>query len=216
MAQLLQPDIYSAAQPAGERSVVTWWQGFLEFERFWLGYNISRRVGRIKLRGNSRKLGNFWSREEEEEDQSRHSAVGEWWPSGSAGSVNWLESGGGGGGGGEVGGGGGGGGAQSGADGYRSNMLLLLFLSVPLLTTRLVGSEEVSVDTDECLRGAKASHGDNPNDELDSFLACVLARLDAVSFPCSRLLLSEFNPNVHPNRYRVCAKVLCKNCHLFC
>merc|ERR1712117_897792 len=30
------------------------------------------------------------------------------------------------------------------------------------------------------LRGAKASHGDNPNDELDSFLACVLARLDAV------------------------------------
>merc|ERR1712056_85072 len=27
-----------------------------------------------------------------------------------------------------------------------------------------------------CLRGAKASHGDNPNDELDSFLAC----LDAV------------------------------------
>jgi len=51
---------------------------------------------------------------------------------------------------------------------------------VPLLTTGLVGSEEVSVDTDECLRGAKASHGDNPNDELDSFLACVLARLDAV------------------------------------
>ena len=83
-----------------------------------------------------------------------------------------------------------GGGAQSGADGYRSNMLLLLFLSVPLLTTGLVGSEEVSVDTDECLRGAKASHGDNPNDELDSFLACVLARLDAVSFPCSRLLVS--------------------------
>merc|ERR1712223_820264 len=64
--------------------------------------------------------------------------------------------------------------------GYRSNMLLLLFLSVPLLTTGLVGSEEVSVDTDECLRGAKASHGDNPNDDLDSFLACVLARLDAV------------------------------------
>ena len=95
-------------------------------------------------------------------------------------------------------------------------MLLLLFLSVPLLTTRLVGSEEVSVDTDECLRGAKASHGDNPNDELDSFLACVLARLDAVSFPCSRLLMSEFNLNVHPNRYKVCAKVLCKNCHLFC
>jgi len=66
-------------------------------------------------------------------------------------------------------------------------MLLLLFLSVPLLITGLVGSEEVSVDTDECLRGAKASHGDNPNDELDSFLACVLARLDAVSFPCSPL-----------------------------
>ena len=85
-----------------------------------------------------------------------------------------------------------------------------------MLTTGLVGSEEVSVDTDECLRGAKASHGDNPNDELDSFLACVLARLDAVSFPCSRLLLSEFNPNVHPNRYRVCAKVFCKNCHLLC
>merc|ERR1712242_672442 len=57
-------------------------------------------------------------------------------------------------------------------------LLLLLFLGiVPILD---VCSEEVTVDTDACLRGAKASHGDNPNDELDSFLACVLARLDAV------------------------------------
>ena len=63
-------------------------------------------------------------------------------------------------------------------------MLLLLLLGlvgvVPILH---VCSEEVIVDTDACLRGAKARHGDNPNDELDSFLACVLARLDAVSFP---------------------------------
>merc|ERR1712242_227264 len=57
-------------------------------------------------------------------------------------------------------------------------LLLLLFLGiVPILD---VCSEEVTVDTDACLRGAKARHGDNPNDELDSFLACVLARLDAV------------------------------------
>merc|ERR1711936_501208 len=57
-------------------------------------------------------------------------------------------------------------------------MLLLLLLGVvPILH---VCSEEVTVDTDACLRGAKARHGDNPNDELDSFLACVLARLDAV------------------------------------
>ena len=63
-------------------------------------------------------------------------------------------------------------------------MLLLLLLGVvPILH---VCSEEVTVDTDACLRGAKAQHGDNPNDELDSFLACVLARLDAVSFPQSQ------------------------------
>ena len=60
-------------------------------------------------------------------------------------------------------------------------MLLLLLLGV--VPIRHVCSEEVTVDTDACLRGAKARHGDNPNDELDSFLACVLARLDAVSFP---------------------------------
>ena len=57
---------------------------------------------------------------------------------------------------------------------------MLLLLLLPILH---VCSEEVIVDTDACLRGAKARHGDNPNDELDSFLACVLARLDAVSFP---------------------------------
>merc|ERR1711936_601467 len=57
-------------------------------------------------------------------------------------------------------------------------MLLLLLLGVaPILH---VCSEEVTVDTDACLRGAKAQHGDDPNDELDSFLACVLAHLDAV------------------------------------
>ena len=95
-------------------------------------------------------------------------------------------------------------------------MLLFLLLGFLPILARVVWAEAVTLDTDECLRGAKARHGDDPNDELDSFLACVLARLDAVSFPCSRLLLSEFNPNVHPNRYRVCAKVLCKNCHLFC
>merc|ERR1712061_689420 len=58
-----------------------------------------------------------------------------------------------------------------------SSMLLFLLLGfLPIL----VWSEEVSFDTCGCLMGAKASHGDNPKDELDSFLACVLARLDAV------------------------------------
>merc|ERR1712018_5890 len=61
----------------------------------------------------------------------------------------------------------------------RSSMLLILLLGV-FLPILHVCSEEVTVDTDACLRGAKARHGDNPNDELDSFLACVLARLDAV------------------------------------
>ena len=72
-------------------------------------------------------------------------------------------------------------------------MLLILLLGVlPILH---VCSEEVTVDTDACLRGAKARHGDNPNDELDSFLACVLARLDAVSFP----QLTEIMPNQNSN-----------------
>merc|ERR1711971_1007243 len=67
--------------------------------------------------------------------------------------------------------------ALTGKDG--AAMLLLLLLGVvPIL--HVFCSEEVIVDTDACLRGAKARHGDNPNDELDSFLACVLARLDAV------------------------------------
>ena len=78
----------------------------------------------------------------------------------------------------------GGGGAQSGAGRKRrSSMLPILLLLLGVLPILHVCSEEVSVDTDACLRGAKARHGDNPNDELDSFLACVLARLDAVSFP---------------------------------
>ena len=73
---------------------------------------------------------------------------------------------------------------QSGADGKtRSSMLPILLLLLGVLPILHVCSEEVTVDTDACLRGAKARHGDNPNDELDSFLACVLARLDAVSFP---------------------------------
>merc|ERR1711971_905147 len=67
--------------------------------------------------------------------------------------------------------------ALTGKDG--AAMLLLLLLGVvPIL--HVFCSEEVIVDTDACLRGAKARHGDDPNDELDSFLACVLARLDAV------------------------------------
>ena len=73
---------------------------------------------------------------------------------------------------------------QSGGDGKtRSSMLPILLLLLGVLPILHVCSEEVTVDTDACLRGAKARHGDNPNDELDSFLACVLARLDAVSFP---------------------------------
>ena len=63
----------------------------------------------------------------------------------------------------------------------KSESSMLLFLLLGFLPI-LVWSEAVTVDTDECLRGAKARHGDDPNDELDSFLACVLARLDAVSF----------------------------------
>ena len=35
-------------------------------------------MGRTKLRGNSRKLGNFWSREEEEEDQSERPDIAQW------------------------------------------------------------------------------------------------------------------------------------------
>merc|ERR1711902_264660 len=62
----------------------------------------------------------------------------------------------------------------------RSSMLPILLLLHGVLPILHVCSEEVTVDTDACLRGAKARHGDNPNDELDSFLACVLARLDAV------------------------------------
>ena len=63
-----------------------------------------------------------------------------------------------------------------------SSMLLFLLLGFLPILARVVWAEAVTVDTDECLRGAKARHGDDPNDELDSFLACVLARLDAVSF----------------------------------
>ena len=65
-------------------------------------------------------------------------------------------------------------------------MLLFLLLGFLPILARVVWAEAVTVDTDECLRGAKARHGDDPNDELDSFLACVLARLDAVSFPPSQ------------------------------
>merc|ERR1712183_880049 len=61
-----------------------------------------------------------------------------------------------------------------------SSMLLFLLLGFLPILARVVWVEAVTVDTDECLRGAKARHGDDPNDELDSFLACVLARLDAV------------------------------------
>merc|ERR1712110_999885 len=61
----------------------------------------------------------------------------------------------------------------------KSESSMLLFLLLGFLPI-LVWSEAVTLDTDECLRGAKARHGDDPNDELDSFLACVLARLDAV------------------------------------
>jgi hypothetical protein len=43
------------------------------------------------------------------------------------------------------------------------------------------GEQEVALDTDACLVAARAHHADSPSDELDSFLACVLARLDAVS-----------------------------------
>ena len=35
-------------------------------------------MGRIKLRGNSRKLGNFWSPEEEEKDQSECPDIARW------------------------------------------------------------------------------------------------------------------------------------------
>merc|ERR1712018_553115 len=69
-------------------------------------------------------------------------------------------------------------GEKSGRKRRRSMLLILLLGVLPIL---LVCSEEVTVDTDACLRGARARRGDgNPNDELDSFLACVLARLDAV------------------------------------
>merc|ERR1712117_416705 len=70
----------------------------------------------------------------------------------------------------------------------RSSMLPILLLLLGVLPILHVCSEEVSVDTDACLRGAKARHGDNPNDELDSFLACVLARLDAVETSDKELL----------------------------
>ena len=77
--------------------------------------------------------------------------------------------------------------SQSGAGRKRrSSMLLPILLLGVLPVLHVCSSEEVTVDTDACLRGAKARHGDNPNDELDSFLACVLARLDAVSFPHSQ------------------------------
>ena len=35
-------------------------------------------MGRTKLRGNSRKLGNIWSREEAEEDQSERPDIAQW------------------------------------------------------------------------------------------------------------------------------------------
>ena len=76
--------------------------------------------------------------------------------------------------------------SQSGAGRKRRSSMLLPILLLGVLPVLHVCSEEVTVDTDACLRGAKARHGDNPNDELDSFLACVLARLDAVSFPHSQ------------------------------
>ena len=148
------------------------------------------------MRGNSRKLGNFWSREEEEEDQSERPDIAQW-ESGDpvaapARSTGWK--------------------VEPWGDcgepsraltdsrerprgpGFKeqqgaplkserlSSMLLFLLLGFLPILARVVWAEAVTLDTDECLRGAKARHGDDPNDELDSFLACVLARLDAVSF----------------------------------
>ena len=61
---------------------------------------------------------------------------------------------------------------------------VFLVLALAVVTAKqdeTVDTEAGKVDTEACLRDAKAAHPGNPNDELDAFLACVVSRLDKVS-----------------------------------
>ena len=61
---------------------------------------------------------------------------------------------------------------------------IFLVLALAVATAKqdkTVDREGENVDTEACLRDAKAAHPGNPNDELDAFLACVVSRLDSVS-----------------------------------